>query len=252
MNTIIHVLNLFMIKLTTLALYSVIILKIPTISGNLPTLISAFQFLIYSIRKNSIKHKKHNKSTLVIAAIMFALIPIFKTLTAEISSDTICLNASICHLIYCIASVRSEIINTPTKTRVYHRTYTIPLDQSLLISKNIQAGNEISNIFLVIGTILILSRFKSENDIFFLQIFTYTFYFVIPQIVEILKIHLSFKKSMIYLISVILLIFSGNTAVGIACLIIICSIIGITVPIAMILERLDKNECVKQAKFVHY
>lgn len=115
---------------------------------------------------------------------IFLILPIFKRLTYEISTDTIYLYFFICQIIYYIYSIKVSILNRPSKPRNYSRNSPIPLEESLLVVKKLRYNSHLSSISSVIGFILMHSRFDNNMSILYLQIIGFLFYFILPDYVE--------------------------------------------------------------------
>ncbi|KAI5174131.1 hypothetical protein PAEPH01_2074 [Pancytospora epiphaga] len=198
MNRSDHIINTILLRLSMVILYIAAYRSLPAIKYGVSLLPSNpmifFQFYEASYKKK-IFADNYLRSFLIILMCIIVLLPIFKTLTAEIATDTIWFNFSICQVIYCIDSVRSSILQGFCPKRKYPRSYVIPLEESLLITKKISTGAEIANISAVLGFILLFSRIQNNFDIVYLQTIGFILYFFLPKILEQNKMYLSFYKT---------------------------------------------------------
>jgi hypothetical protein len=168
-----------------------------------------------TFHRKKILYDNYLRSFLIILMCIIVLLPILKTLTAEIATDTIWFNFSICQIIYCIGSVRSSILQGMCRVRTYSRSYVIPLDESLLITKKISTGAETASISAVIGFILLFSRIQNNFDIVYLQTIGFLLYFFLPKLLEHHKVYLSFYKTAPFLALTAAISFWSNRSLGV-------------------------------------
>lgn len=193
-----HIINTTVLRISMVILYIAAYRSLPAIKYGVSLLPSNpvifFQFY-EAFHRKKILHDNHLRSFLIILMCIIVLLPIFKTLTAEIATDTIWFNFSICQVIYCIGSVRSSILQGTCRKRAYSRSHVIPLDESLLITKKISTGAETASISAVIGFILLFSRIQNNFDIVYLQTIGFLLYFFLPRLLEHHGIYLSFYRT---------------------------------------------------------
>lgn len=192
------------------ALYIAAYRSLPTIKYNVSWLSKnplIFLQFYETVNKKKILFDVYLRSFFIILLCIIVLLPIFKTLTAEIATDTIWFNFLICQIIYCIGSVKSSILASKRRRIDYDRKYVIPLDESLLISKKIESSNEASSIAAVIGFILIFSRIRNNFDIVYLQTIGFILYFFLPYVLEAKKVCLHTYQTLAFVASTIIISF---------------------------------------------
>lgn len=154
----------------------------------------------------------------LIILITYLLLPIFRCLTIEISTDTIYLYFFLCQFVYYITSIKEFILNTPYKKIEYSREKVIPLEESLLIVKKNQFNANISRISVVLGFILIYSRVESNMSVLCLQLIGFLLYFIIPDYLDSLK---DCYKSKFLILSIIgssaIMLFTDQNVLKIFC-----------------------------------
>ncbi|KAI4292893.1 hypothetical protein PAPHI01_2167 [Pancytospora philotis] len=186
-NNIDRIINAVLLRITVVAMYVMAFRTLPAIKQGL-SLAQANPSVLLQIC-GTIEHKKalHNSSVrsfFIILLSIIILLPIFKTLTIEISTDTIWFNFALCQVIYCVGSVRSTLLQNMRPLKEYERKSVIPLEESLLISKNISASREAPSIASVVGFILVFSRLENNFDVVYLQTIGFILYFFLPAYME--------------------------------------------------------------------
>jgi len=205
-----QVINAMLLRVSMVALYVAAYRSLPTIKYNVSWLFKnplIFIQFYETVSKKKILLDAYLRSFLIILLCIIVLLPIFKTLTAEIATDTIWFNFLICQVIYCIGSVKASIIAGKCSRPDYGRRCVIPLDESLLISKNIKSSNEVSSIAAVIGFILIFSRIRNNFDIVYLQTIGFILYFFLPYVLEAKRVCLNTCQTAAFVLFTILVSF---------------------------------------------
>lgn len=213
MKTPAHTINATILRMTSIALYVTAMRNLPELKSTI-LFFSKDPFILMYLCTTIGKGKLINDSYLrlfsIIVLFIFILLPILKTLTAEIATDTIWFHFFFCQIVYCIGSVRASIIGGAYTNRDYKRDHVIPLEESLLIAKETVPSNAASSIAAVIGFILIFSRIQNNFDIMYLQAIGFLLYFYLPYFLESYSIHMSVYKTSAYVFLMAFVCFIGD------------------------------------------
>lgn len=198
-----HIVRSLLLQISLVALYITAYRNLPAVKSGFSSIFSRDPLVLFqffgSLHRKKLVHDVFLRSFLVILLCIIVMLPIFKTLTSEISTDTIWFIFFLCQIIYCVGSVRASILAAPHRRLCYSRNCVIPLDESLLITKKIEGGNEASSIAAVIGFILLFSRIKNNFDIVYLQTIGFVLYFFLPHILEMQRVCRSTFETLLFI-----------------------------------------------------
>ncbi|KAF9761867.1 hypothetical protein NGRA_2371 [Nosema granulosis] len=173
------------------------------------TIIILLSYNIYALK---VETKEYYKISTLIFFISFLLIPITHTLTKEICYDTIYFYHFFAQLIFVINSVYFFIHQERTPRRTYSEVEVLRLEESINIPRQNSPSMNYGHSSMMIGVILLSSRFINLSSVFCFLSISLIFFICIPRIQEIMEIHKSMKKTAVYLIFVLYLLVKNNKA----------------------------------------
>lgn len=122
------------------------------------------------------------------------LVPIIRTLLAEIDTDAAFFLFFVCQIIFCIDSTRTSILNRTTTKRRFHKDEVISLEESILIPTSTRPNCIVGNIAALLGFFGTFSRIEDDTQVLVLQGIGYAVYLLVPHVLEKRLIHLSSRR----------------------------------------------------------
>lgn len=175
------------------------------------TIIVLLSYNIYSLKVDT---KEYYKISTLIFFISFLLIPITHTLTKEICYDTIYFYHFFAQVIFVINSVYFFILQEETPLRIYSEKEVLKLEESINIPRKSTPSMNYGYSSMIIGVILLSSRFINISSVFCFLSISLIFFICIPRIQENMEIHKSFRKTFFYLIIILYLLSRHNKTIS--------------------------------------
>lgn len=171
------------------------------------TIIVLLSYNIYSLKVDT---KEYYKISTLIFFISFLMIPITHTLTKEICYDTIYFYHFFAQVIFVINSVYFFILQEETPQRTFNEHEVLKLEESIYIPKKSTPSMNYGYSSMIIGVILLSSRFIHISSVFCFLSISLIFFICLPRIQENMEIHKSLRKTSFYLTIVLYILTRHN------------------------------------------
>ncbi|EOB13769.1 hypothetical protein NBO_60g0025 [Nosema bombycis CQ1] len=171
------------------------------------TLILLLSYDMYVLRAGT---KKYYKVSGLIFFLCFLLIPIIHTLTKEICYDSIYFYHFAAQIIFILNSVYYFILMDYKPTKQYTEKDILKLEESINISNKNTPSMNYGYSSMIIGVILLSSRFQNISSVFCFLSISIIFFICIPRIQENMEIHKSVGKTFLFLTFIFYLLCKTN------------------------------------------
>ena len=212
-----HVLNALLFRLASVILYiealnhKAAIRTVLTLLPRNPILLAQ---VLVAATKRYLLHLRPFRSFFILGLGSVLLLPVYRSLAAEIDTDTIWFNFLICQVVYCVSAVNSSLLGARPPRRTFERERVIPLEEGLLLTRQFHNTPSVPCIAAALGHIFMFSRFQTDLDVFIFQLMAVLLYAVVPSFAESSGLHKSRCWTGAYFVLAWLVLYTGKDEIS--------------------------------------